>query len=137
VKFHITNDIPIEGGTTGGYWAWSKPRNRGELHVYCVPLPKRRYLAAVIGHELVEAAYCKIRGIETATCDIWDTAFEKRYESGEYPYSFDAGSHPGCPYYWGHKLGIAAEYLIIYSTFAGWSGYERACNEAMGIDPEK
>lgn len=136
MKIHITNDLPPNAGTTVGYWAWDQPNNKGVLHIYSKPLKKKRWLAAVIGHELIEAAWCKMRGITTEQCDEFDLWMEGEYERGAYPYSFEGGFHPNAPYRWGHILGCGWEYLVIYGTFASWRRYSENCNRVMGIQPE-
>lgn len=137
LKFHVTDDLPEAAGTTVGYWNWSEPENHGTLHIWSKPLKKRRHLAAVIGHELIEAAWCKVWGITTEVCDRFDIWMEHEYELGHYPYTFEGGFHKACPYRWGHILGCAWEYLCVYGTFASWRDYEKSCNEVMGIQPEE
>jgi hypothetical protein len=137
MKFHITSNLPPEAGTTCGFWRWDQSRNKGTLHIYCVPLSKRRYRWAVLGHEIIEAVYCKLFRVTTEEADRWDIAFERSYEVGEFPYSFEAGDHPDCPYFFGHRLGVAWEYFCVYCTFADWADYERDCCAAMGIEPGK
>lgn len=136
LRFHITDDLPEAAGTTCGYWSWDQPQNKGTLHIYCVPLPKRRFLAAVIGHELIESAWCKLWGITTEVCDRFDIWMEHEYELGHYPYTFEGGFHKACPYRRGHQMGCVMERIIIHFSFASWRDYSRCCNKAMNIAQE-
>lgn len=119
--------------TTLGYWWWSKPGNRGELTVQVSRMRDWRHELAVWGHELIEIAYCKLFRVTTEVCDAYDSWFELKYKSGEVPPTVEAGDQKGCPYYIGHRMGVAWEHFCIFVTFAGWNNYVRACEEQMGI----
>lgn len=129
------SELPIVT-TTVGYWAWSRPKNKGTLTIYVHRLAKRRYELAVWGHELIEALYCWLFRKTTEQCDVFDEWMEGQYQLGNYPLTFEGGFHKKCPYRWGHILGAAWEYVCIYGTFAGWRGYEKSCNAVMGITAE-
>lgn len=119
--------------TSIGYWYWTQPKNKGELIVEVSRMKSKRHVAAVIGHELIEAAYCKIFGITTEAADAFDDWMDVEYETGKYPLSYEGGFHPKCPYRIGHILGVVWEYVCVYGTFASWSSYERECNALLGI----
>lgn len=127
IKVHIVRQMP-HGFTTVGYWAFDGLLNSGTLHLYCFPMSKRRYLYAVVGHELYESIYCWLFNITTEECDRWDAEFEKRYQSGTAAVEVEPGDDPACPYYWGHFLGCIWERLFIALTFAGWGKYMDECN---------
>lgn len=138
IKFHTITDGKFRGGTkdytTCGYWYWEKPNNRGTLHVEVVKYQDWRYALAVWGHELIEAAWCWLRGITTEQCDFFDDLYEQEYEEGKQPLTSEGGFDKRCPYRVGHVLGSWWERLAIHATFASWTAYDQACNFAMGID---
>lgn len=119
--------------TTLGYWFFTERDNKGVLVVEVSKMKDWRHELAVWGHELIEVAYCKLMGITTEECDKFDDAFEKRYESGEISPMVEGGDQKECPYYVGHRLGVAWEHFIIALTFAGWKRYVLACEAQMGI----
>lgn len=98
-------------------------------------LPDRRFSLAVIGHELIEALYCKLRGITTEQCDAFDDWMETQYKLGAISVTFEGGFHKNCPYRVGHIMGAIWENIVIYGTFASMDKYEAACNKVMGIIP--
>lgn len=126
-------DATPQGWTTVGWWGWSEPNNHGTLTIQVSRMKSRRYMAAVMGHEILEAAYCKLFKITTEECDRWDQWVESEYASGSIPKTVEAGDIRACPYFWGHQLGIIWEYLCIYGTFASMRCYEAECNRIMGI----
>lgn len=130
-------DTKPHGYTTVGWWGFTGPANTGTLVIEIAELPDRRFYWAVLGHELIEAAWCWVCGITTQECDRWDTWFEGEYEAGRISKAVEAGDDRRCPYYVGHQFGIVWEYLCIYGTFASWTGYGNACNRLMGIEAEK
>lgn len=119
------------GFTTVGYWMFAGLANSGDLCIYCAPLSRRRYAWAVIGHELIEAAYCWLRGITTGECDQWDAACEERLRAGALPLEVEPGDIRECPYYWGHQAGCWWERLVIFVTLASWSSYIAECLSIM------
>lgn len=132
IKF-ITTETAPGGYTTVGYWRFTQPENKGELHIEVAKLPDRRFWIAVAGHELIEALWCKLRGITTETCDAFDDWAEGQYQLGNWPKTFEAGFYKTCPYKVGHVMGSYWERIIITLTGASWQTYDRACNDVMKI----
>lgn len=128
MKIRVTiGKIPVPF-TTVGYWAFDGMLNKGTLHIYCLPMAKLRFIAAVVGHELIEALYCRLCGITTEECDRWDSEFEQRYSSGTLPVDIEPGDDPKCPYHRGHWLGCVWERVWIALTLAGWEAYTSECD---------
>lgn len=132
IRFQRTESAPM-GFTTVGYWYWSEPKNRGTLTIMVCRLPWR-FEAAVWGHELIEALYCKLLGITTEEADAFDEYYERQYELGTISKIEEPGDDPRCPYHRGHRMGVWWEHLWIYMTGGGWRKYDAACNKVMGID---
>lgn len=127
IRLNIGTKLPVHF-TTVGYWKFDGLCNTGTLQIYCVPLAQKRWVAAVVGHELIESLYCWWFKITTEQCDRWDSEFEKRYRGGTSPVEMEPGDDPQCPYHWGHLLGCVWERLCIALTFAGWKDYTAACD---------
>lgn len=124
--------------TTVGYWAFmpGKPGDfaqPGWLDIEVLHLSDIRFHWAVVGHELIEAFYCRLFGISTEVCDQWDEHFEWLYSQGKVPKSVEAGDVRGCPYFVGHLLGKAWEHLCIRLTFASWERYLAECDRLMNV----
>jgi hypothetical protein len=126
-------DLPSAAGTTVGYWRFTEPNNGGELEIYCLRTCDWRYTLAVLGHEIIEALYCKLTHVTTEACDKFDIMIEKEYETGVKPYEEEGGFDKRSPYRWGHIMGAVWEYLIIHATFASWKKYDVECNKLMEI----
>lgn len=133
IKFVTTNTAP-GGFTTVGYWRWSEPQNKGTLIIEVARFSDWRYSLAVWGHELIEALYCKLRGITTEECDNFDALYEEGYADGSIAKEKEAGDDRRCPYHWGHMAGVCWEYICIYGTLASWRGYAKDCYRVMGVD---
>lgn len=121
------------GFTTVGYWYWSKPCNKGTLTVQVCKMNDWRHELAVWGHELIEVFYCWLFRITTEQADKFDAYYEECYERGIKQPDEEAGDDPDCPYYIGHRLGVAWEYFCIFITFASWTKYYAECNRIMGV----
>lgn len=117
--------------TTLGYWAWSKPHNRGTLTIQVIPMSDWRHEAAVWGHEIIESVYCWLFRITTESADEFDARYERGYADGLIPIEREPGDNPDCPYHIGHMLGVFWEHVFIRISLAGWSRYERACLLAL------
>ncbi len=125
---------PPHGYLTVGYWMFEdRVNNKGVLTIEVAKLPDWRMGLAVIGHELLEALYCKVRGISTIACDDFDDWAETQYAQNIWPKTFEAGFFESCPYRIGHVIGSYWERFIITVTFANWRLYDQACNRVMGI----
>lgn len=129
----VRTDSKPHGYTTVGWWGWTELMNRGTLVVEVSKLPDWRYSLAVIGHEFIEAAWCKLFRIYTEECDAFDDWMETQYASGNVRSDFEGGFHEHCPYRTGHVLGSWWERFVITVTFASWKSYDRACNDVMGL----
>jgi len=132
IRFVRTDGKP-GGYTTVGWWGWSLPNNKGTLTIEVSKLGDWRFEAAVLGHELLEALYCKLAGVTTEVCDAWDDWVERQYENGSISKEVEGGDIRACPYYWGHQAGVLWEYVCIYGTFASFEKYEAECNRVMDI----
>ncbi len=120
--------------TTVGYWFFHGKNNRGPLEIQCLALGSKRFDMAVLGHELIEALWCKLRGITTEECDAFDEQCEREFAAGTRDPMIEPGfDHEHCPYYLGHGMGSWWERLYITVTLANWQEYDRACNRVMGI----
>jgi hypothetical protein len=135
IKFHRYDSVNQMPFSTGGYWWWDKPENKGTLHVAVIKASNWRFEAAVWCHELVEVLYCWIFGITTEEADRFDQIYEDGYKNGSIPITNDAGCDRRCPYYWGHMAGICMEYIVIYATFSSWKKYDHEYYNLMsGIE---
>lgn len=132
IRFETTDGMP-HGLTTVGYWWFDQPWNGGTLHLESAKMRQKRFEIAVFGHELIEALYCRLRGITTEQCDIFDNECEWELIRGTRDKHKEPGFDKKCPYRWGHILGAAWEYAWIYGTFGSWKKYEQNCNQIMGI----
>lgn len=121
------------GFTTVGYWFWDRPGNRGRLTIQVHRMNDWRHELAVWGHEIIEAAYCKLARVTTEECDLFDNMYEQWYRDGTKPKSEEPGCDPKCPYHRGHMWGIVWEEIVIFATMASWEKYESECNKIMGI----
>lgn len=119
---------------TVGYWFWSQPKNRGTLTIQVSKMKDWRHEAAVWGHEVLEAIYCKVFGVTTEVADRFDAFYEQEYEAGRIPKTTEPGDDRRCPYFYGHQLGCIWERVCITLTFANWARYCEECNEIMGIE---
>ena len=132
IKLHITDGKP-HGYTTVGYWMFDQPNNKGTLHLEVAKLPDWRYSLAVIGHEFIEAVFCWLFNRTTEECDVFDDRCEREMESGARDPYKEPGFDSESPYYGGHVMGSWWEWFVIHLTFASWTRYNQACNEAMGL----
>ncbi len=132
IKFHTTDGKPY-GYLTVGYWRFDQPDNKGTLHIYVARMKCRRHYISVLGHELIEAVYCKLFGRTTEICDDFDNRCEREFKAGTRDVHVEPGFDPECPYHWGHVMGSWWEWVWIHATFANWKSYDKACNLVMGI----
>ena len=118
---------------TVGYWFFDKPDNKGTLHFEVSDLHNWKYNLAVAGHEFIEAMYCWIFHVSTETCDSFDEHYEWLYKTKVVSPSVEPGTDKHCPYYVGHMIGMAWEWIVIHFTGASWRKYDDACNKLMEI----
>src|SRR5438093_1086338 len=96
--------------TTVGFWWFDEA---GQLHIEVKPLPDWRYSLAVIGHEWLEAVWCRLRGVTTEQCDRFDEMCELEFDEGKRDVNIEPGFDKTCPYRFGHVLGSWWERFVI------------------------
>lgn len=112
--------------STGGYW---KEDKEGNVELWISKVKDWRFIVALLFHELIEWAWCKIRGITTEMCDAFDAYYEGLYRQGVVSVDKDPGDDKRCPYYRGHWWGKIFERLVIFILRASWKEYCKAYDE--------
>lgn len=116
-----------------GYWYWTGPLNTGQLVIQVMRMSDWRFMAAVWGHEIIEAFWCWFWHITTEQADKFDNMYEEGYKTGKYQLTQEPGHDPACPYHTGHMMGVCWEHVCIRVLFASWAAYNDECDRLMGI----
>ena len=119
IKVVSKQEIKLRKGFTGADWWFDA---RGNLQVRIEKMENPQHEIALSIHEMEEALYSKLLGVEVKQVDEFDAVYEAAHQDN---HGLNAGDAPGCPYAVPHSLATASE--RVYAALAGicWEKYDK------------
>jgi len=119
IKVVSKQEIKLRKGFTGADW-WFDARGNLQVRIEKVENPQHEIALSI--HEMEEALYSKLLGVEVKQVDEFDAVYEAAHQDN---HGLNAGDAPGCPYAVPHSLATASE--RVYAALAGicWEKYDK------------
>ncbi len=112
---HVQQRYPTAGD-------WRVDVENDAVHIYVSEMKYWRYEAAIAVHELVELLLCKSAGIDGASVDAFDMAYEAKRPEGDLS---EPGDDPAAPYNQQHCFATAVERMLIAAFGLSWAEYDK------------